>query len=440
MNGQGKQFIVPIAGVRATSRTKVFEVATTQGRYWRRQTFWPFEDRIEWKLPKYLLEMLNQTQLVRVLLKVIDNIIFNSGITQTLNPKPLSFTSAYKLSSLMDYLPSGPTFLTIANINTKNTRQFLKLAYGIVAWTSSPKTSKKLNKKVSEPWDLAVYLPTAKELGLSGVNLPFWFFFDHPLVWCKEVVGKEELDAHYKTGNAPPQFVCAICTMVDFFYQNFEEQVVWQLDVLEKVCLFNLFSILKDSNISLIHKIVLEESAIVAKIDPAVAWLNCVLPDEKKMSGPCSIKNHFLKEIHSQDWLVGFHLNKYPNDTLSIADAAQIFNLEDLHTALADYQHQLSYTARYGRQVSGPSTPLALNHIHCHVQFKYNSSLYAGSKKTVDGVHLEELDVNMFLVKGHVRSTRTAAELLPVYGAQVDCTLYPANLLKVPSYFYINNF
>lgn len=72
-----------------------------------------------------------------------------------------------------------------------------------------------------DPWDVNTYQKKAKERGLSGVHLPFWrnwplsdpaiflvpellhaihkFFFDHPLKWCKEVVGGRELNARYKS-------------------------------------------------------------------------------------------------------------------------------------------------------------------------------------------------------------------------------------------------
>ena len=71
------------------------------------------------------------------------------------------------------------------------------------------------------PWKVREFLEAAKELGLSGVHLPFWrdwrfadpvifltpeilhtlhkFFFDHILKWCKEGLGPDELDSHYQS-------------------------------------------------------------------------------------------------------------------------------------------------------------------------------------------------------------------------------------------------
>jgi hypothetical protein len=129
-----------------------------------------------------------------------------------------------------------------------------------------------------DPWDIHKFQAECKKHNLLGVNLPFWrdwhlsepsvflvpeilhschkFFFDHPLNWCKNVVGKAELDARYRAlptrvgvrhftkgvshvdqmtgrehreiqktivaniaGAAPPAFVRAIRHLIDFIYQ-----------------------------------------------------------------------------------------------------------------------------------------------------------------------------------------------------------------------------
>jgi Plavaka transposase len=128
------------------------------------------------------------------------------------------------------------------------------------------------------PWDVASFITAAKGEGLNGVHKPFWcnwhgadpanfltpeilhayhkFFFDHPLAWCKKLLGATELDERFKslhvrvgyrhlgagvstlkqisgrdhrnlqctivaiiTGATPPTFVMSIRALVDFIYQ-----------------------------------------------------------------------------------------------------------------------------------------------------------------------------------------------------------------------------
>ncbi|EGN97231.1 hypothetical protein SERLA73DRAFT_74942 [Serpula lacrymans var. lacrymans S7.3] len=135
-----------------------------------------------------------------------------------------------------------------------------------------------INSIQFDTWDFANYLPDAKVKGLSGVHQPFWrdwsladpnkflvpellhtchkFFFDHVLLWCKEAIGKDELDARYRSlhsrvgfkhfgsgishvkqmtgrehreiqrtivataaGAVAPKFLRAVRALVDFIYQ-----------------------------------------------------------------------------------------------------------------------------------------------------------------------------------------------------------------------------
>ncbi|KAG2040820.1 hypothetical protein BDR03DRAFT_1007982 [Suillus americanus] len=73
--------------------------------------------------------------------------------------------------------------------------------------------------KITDPWKVREFQELAKQHFLSGVHQPYWcnwghadpsiflileilhachkFFFDHPLTWCKEVIGPSELDARF---------------------------------------------------------------------------------------------------------------------------------------------------------------------------------------------------------------------------------------------------
>ena len=140
-------------------------------------------------------------------------------------------------------------------------------------------TLRKLHElcQLIDPWRLQEFLAKAKKHHLNGVQLPFWqdwrfsnpliflirellhyrhkLFFDHPFKWCKELLGHDEIDVRYRTqhkrvgirhfngvshinqmmgrdhrdlqctvvatiaGLAEPDFVRAICGIVDFLYQ-----------------------------------------------------------------------------------------------------------------------------------------------------------------------------------------------------------------------------
>jgi hypothetical protein len=75
--------------------------------------------------------------------------------------------------------------------------------------------------KITDPWKVREFQELAKQYFLSGIHQPYWcnwrradpsiflvpeilhvchkFFFDHPLKWCKEVIGPSELDARFRS-------------------------------------------------------------------------------------------------------------------------------------------------------------------------------------------------------------------------------------------------
>ncbi|KAG1820848.1 uncharacterized protein BJ212DRAFT_1445412 [Suillus subaureus] len=149
-----------------------------------------------------------------------------------------------------------------------------QLMIACITKNSSPITT--ANQAEVNPWDLYQFNKEAKKLHLSGIHLPFWrnwrsanpakfltpkilhtllkFFFDHVLKWIKEVMG-HKLDVHFRSqhkrigvchfglgvshvkqmtgrehwdiqrtivptmwGAAPPNFIHAVHTMIDFIY------------------------------------------------------------------------------------------------------------------------------------------------------------------------------------------------------------------------------
>jgi hypothetical protein len=89
-----------------------------------------------------------------------------------------------------------------------------------------------------DPWRLREFQEEAKAHSLSGVHQPFWrnwrhsdpsrflvgeilhtchkFFFDHPFKWCKESVGKDELDTRFRSHHkrvGTRHFSSGVCQM-----------------------------------------------------------------------------------------------------------------------------------------------------------------------------------------------------------------------------------
>ncbi|EGO19324.1 hypothetical protein SERLADRAFT_443376 [Serpula lacrymans var. lacrymans S7.9] len=125
--------------------------------------------------------------------------------------------------------------------------------------------------------------------------------------------------------------------------RHFELQCVRILDRLEKARMFHLYSILRDRKISLINHLVVEESSMLAELDPESSWLSRALPEENHISSIRPLHNHFLKGIQSIDARSVLHLTKQPGiKSISINDAAELFALEDLPAAIADYAQGLS--------------------------------------------------------------------------------------------------
>lgn len=346
-----------------------------------------------------------------------------------------------------------------------------------------------------DPWRFPEFIEAAKKEGLSGVNLPFWrdwsrsdpslflapevlhtlhkFFFDHALVWCKAVLGAEELDRRFRclhkrvgyrhfaggithvnqmtgrehrdiqrtivaviAGAVDGGFLRAIRALIDFIYiaqyprhtastigsmtdaldefhkhkhhileanartgksgpmdhfnipklelfhsfgrsiehlgaimqytadvserllittckhsfkhtnhkAFWDEQCAHNLDRQERIRLFDLYTLLRDNNQSLLNEVVTEEDSIITDtmIDshPEAAWLaRTVGPEETRFRGPRLGRNLFATaRCIVLDSTTALLLNVSPHATLSINDASAQFQLEDLYVTLLDYR------------------------------------------------------------------------------------------------------
>jgi len=344
-----------------------------------------------------------------------------------------------------------------------------------------------------DPWDVHAFQKKCKEQGLLGVHLPFYrnwfftdpsiflvpellhachkFFFDHILKWCKEVVGTRELDTRYKSmhkrvgirhftsgvshvqqmtgreyreiqctivaiiaGAAPPGFVRAIRTLIEFIYlaqnpvhtessirnmvnalqsfhtlkhfiteaeawrtktgvrtdfnipklelfqsfakaietvgtlpqftadvcerllvthckqtfeqtsrnRDFTEQVVRILNCEERMRLFDLYSLMRSHDVSMINTVTDLEQSYVTYVDPALSWVQEVLPGEQiRLIGPHPIRNHFLKGVLREDSRAAFNLTVKPDSSrLTIQQLLSMYKLGEFPSLYALYIHR----------------------------------------------------------------------------------------------------
>ncbi|KAG1726381.1 hypothetical protein EDB19DRAFT_1897642 [Suillus lakei] len=279
-----------------------------------------------------------------------------------------------------------------------------------------------------DPWDLDKFQKAAKAAYLSGVHMPFWrdwieilhtghkFFFDHPLNWVKEthkwirtrhftkgvthvkqMTGCEHRDIQHTivasiAGAAPPRFIHAIRSLVDFIYlaQNLsmaqalsdfhslkdtivdtqarrgkngakEDFFIPKLKLLQSFCgtverLGSLMQFLADvtecllithckdlfnwtswqsKDFALQCVQILNQQETMEMFDLFALLHSCVLPDEtKSVHGPRPVCNHFLKGILSGDALTAFQLNISPDyKSLSSVEIHTKYLLPDFNSA-----------------------------------------------------------------------------------------------------------
>ncbi|KAG1814484.1 hypothetical protein EV424DRAFT_1630369 [Suillus variegatus] len=274
--------------------------------------------------------------------------------------------------------------------------------------------------KTIDPWDLDKFQKAAKAVYLSGVHMPFWrdwkyacpsvflageilhtchkFFFDHPLNWIKEAVGKHELDArftiqhkrvgtrHFAKGVTHHRdiqrtivaFIRAIRALIDFIYlaqnpsmaqaladfHSFKDAIIDngakedffipKLELLQSFCgMFSaddLFSrtsrqskdfALQSMEIfdlfALLHSRGASLDEDIITTNPALSWVSRVLPDEAKS----------VHGILSGDALTAFQLNVTPDyKSLSPVEIRTKYSLPDFDITLTNFIHHSSQSLR----------------------------------------------------------------------------------------------
>lgn len=142
----------------------------------------------------------------------------------------------------------------------------------------------------------------------------------------------------------------------------------------EKMCMFNLFTMLRATGPSLINLMVDEASALSDHF-PETTWLSQVLPaGEVRLMGNSRSHptNLFSKNRRylSNDRSVAFTVALRPHYKLQIEDAAQTYSLPDLRAACGDFFSGQDYRARNGKRKSDVHCNLLFNEVQTWKSFR----------------------------------------------------------------------
>jgi len=156
--------------------------------------------------------------------------------------------------------------------------------------------------------------------------------------------------------------------------RNFHEQCVRYMDRIEKMRLFGLYTSLKSNRASLLNEMV-DEALDVANHYPEATWLSHILPPNEIMfAGQVSKPTLFTKgRSHlSDDNHSAFLVNKMAHlRSVTVDEAAQLFNLSDFHAALGDYFClKLTHAQRRGQRRSRLDCALPFSHVAVWYSFR----------------------------------------------------------------------
>ncbi|KAF8432112.1 hypothetical protein L210DRAFT_3414481, partial [Boletus edulis BED1] len=116
--------------------------------------------------------------------------------------------------------------------------------------------------------------------------------------------------------------------------------------------LFNLYLILRAASEAAFEKVLLIENKEVTIVDPALSFLQDVLPEkESTFRGPCPYHNYFNhhRGIVLSDGAVAFHVTDCPDHTgLAIIRMQDLWGLPDLLWALHNYIYVASNGSHIG--------------------------------------------------------------------------------------------
>ena len=127
---------------------------------------------------------------------------------------------------------------------------------------------------------------------------------------------------------------------------GFTQQIVLLLDREESIRRFDLYSLLRERDVSLTNTSLASNDPCY--VDPTIDWVRRVAPEEiNRFHGPRSFRNHFLKGIVSEDSTTAFHVTVKPDFTdKSSNHLAMTYNLPDFPALLQNFISAIIYSWR----------------------------------------------------------------------------------------------
>lgn len=116
------------------------------------------------------------------------------------------------------------------------------------------------------------------------------------------------------------------------------EQIVRLLDREEVMRQFDIYTLLRSSNVPLTN-VVNAEDAEVSTTNPALSWIAHILPEEQwQIQGPRPIRDHFISGILTDHAQAALHVTSRPDEAnQSLPDIAMRYRLHDLEAQYFDF-------------------------------------------------------------------------------------------------------
>ncbi|KAG1866444.1 hypothetical protein C8R48DRAFT_600483 [Suillus tomentosus] len=194
--------------------------------------------------------------------------------------------------------------------------------------------------------------------------------------------------------------------------KDFHGQCCHFLDRQEKLQFFQLYTVLKSQQASLIYEMSREAHAMTLHY-PEATWISTVLPDEQYVGAGKPIASLFTKDRShiSSDDSVAILLTCHPHHPqLSIEEASQLFRIPDLRPALGDLISGRSYLERSGKQFCRPNCSLSFDRLRVWQNFRMQRRSVQDSRVVGPAQTIQALPPNSLMPFGRGNTVLIAHE------------------------------